>query len=231
MTDDATYEELEQPRRHGRALSAIVILVAAAIVTVRLGTQSTNHPSAAAVSTPTAVSSASLPPPGDVRDEGPPAVALLHFQEPPECPRATDGQVACITYKFVPLGVRRAVRALKPALVIDMAITQVLRPTGPEDGHGLWSLQLTGHAAALHVRVAIARRDTGDRLQAASAGTMMRFSDAYAFARRDRGRYTIQIELRWAHVNPYKLMTSLGVLASDRRLLRPALPPSATMVP
>lgn len=221
MTDDVWTEDLPRPRRRrsGRVLLVVLMLTAVSGIAVRLTRPGGSDTRAAP--TPVATSSSGEPAPRNPSRE---------FRPPPACPRATDGQAVCTTYRTVQPGVRRAVRALDPTLVIDSSVTQMLRPTGPEALHGLWSLEVTGHAGALQLRIAVTRRDTGNRAVPASAVTLAG-SRVSAVASGDQGPYTVRVAVRGMNVRPAAaLMDQLVRLATDRRLVRPAMAPRGTMV-
>jgi hypothetical protein len=220
MTDDEVWtEDLAQPqrRRYVRVLLALLVLAAAGAVGLRLAGSHGGHRQGA-------------PPAVRIHLPSEPALRTqpLEFRRPPQCPRATDGQVACNTYTDVPPGIRRAVRGIDPAVVIDAVVTQMLRPTGPEAVHGLWSREITGHAGRLQVRIAVTRRDGADRAGPDAVSTGV--SRGYLLARRDQGRYTVQIMLRAAAVpGAARLASEVAELAADHRLVRPEVAPRGTM--
>jgi hypothetical protein len=224
MTDEAWTEELTQPRprRSGRVLLVLLVLSAAGAVAVRLSGSDAGDARTASTAVPTAVPTT---PPATSAPDAP----ELEFVPPAGCPRATDGQVACTTYKIIPAGVRHAVRTFDRTIVIDAAITQMLRSTGPYTVRALWSRQITAHAGPLRLRIAVSRRDTADPAADGYVGTIVQVSGGYALARRGRGHYSVQIEVRGASVDSYRLVSKLGWLVTDRRLVR-AVAPGGTMV-
>lgn len=216
MTDEEVWtEDLPQPRSHRSVQVVLVLLVlgAAAAIGVRLAGSGSSDPRAAPTAVPT---------------DAPSSKSTVAFRPPPDCPRATDGQFACNTYTTAQRGVVRAIRSLDPAIGIDEAITQMLRPTGPEAVHGLWSREVTGHAGALQVRIAIARQDAVTGASAASTVTLA--VPGYVLAIGEQGHYGVQVMLRGAGRHPAAaLLTRLATLAADHRLVRPQVAAGGTM--
>jgi hypothetical protein len=231
MTEETGYEELAQPRP-GRVpvgvLLVLLVLGVAAIAVVRIaGADSpakkpvalpSGNPPSHTFAMPTLEPSSSSPP-----DVVAPTSAL-RYRSPRVCPQASDGQNACSTYQSVSPQFLRAVRVGYPKIVVDSAVTQLLRASGPEVDAGLWSVEFTGFAHGLRLRIAVARAEPTDHAIEGSLITSRRGS-RFEFMRVVRGRYTIQFE-ELGNVNDYKDFGKLARLAADRRL---RVPPAATM--
>lgn len=231
VTDEQDYEELAQPRAGRvpiRVLLVLLVLGAAAIALVR--TAGSDPPANTQVALPSGnpASHSFQMPTLEPRSSSPPDVvapiSALRYRAPRGCPQAGDGQNACSTYQSVSDQFLRAVRVGYPRIVVDSAVTQLLRATGPEVVAGLWSVEFTGVAHGLRLRIAVARAEPTDR---AIEGSLIgsRRGRGFEFLRVVRGRFTIQVE-ELGNVNDYKDFGKIARMAADRRLLRP---PAATM--
>ena len=224
MTEEWKYEELGQPRpprRVVRVLIVLAVLVLGAIGVARVATaHSHRSPAAAATSespSPTTPRRVSVPTPHAV---GRPRARIPHFQQPPGCPRATDGGFACTTYRSLPAPLAHALRDLFPAITVDSVVTQVLRPTGPEPpNRGIWSRELDAHAHQVRIQLSISRREPGDdRSSLTVMGTRMT-GMRFVLAQVVGHRYVIQLVARRARANPVPIARLAG-LADDPRLVR-----------
>jgi hypothetical protein len=212
MTDEPTFEELPHPtpRRFGRALLALLVVAGAGAVIVRLA----HSPSGDTNAAPTPVP---LPVPTAVHVTPALPAPTLTFHRPPDCPRATDGQVACTTYPGLAASTVQALRERFPGIVVAHAVTQMLRPTGPEIRRGLWSREISAHVGALMLRIAVRRADPHDGVT-----TGMRLEKRLQLIRYFRGPYLVQLELR-GPVRSYSLSSTIAWLLTEPRIVRPAV--------
>lgn len=231
MSEESSFEELEQPRRIGapvRIATAVVVLAAVAFGIARVA----DSPPAAAPAAERSMDR--VPPPLPLRlplplvrssAAIPPGPAGFQLYLPPRrCPPAGDGQNACSTYHQVSAQFLAAVRARYPRLATRFAVTQLLRASGPDVRPGLWSVQYTGVSGSLRLRIVVDRAEPGDRGRVGSATSTGR---RFEFLRLVHGRYTVQLEAHGEHglmPEPFKLAS----LANDPGLLRS---PAATMDP
>jgi hypothetical protein len=225
MTDEQpVYEELAAPRpnRLVQVLMVLVALLVAVVVIIRIADSgsSSEH---AAPTTPTVIASPTVlrvpytPPPDR-------PVVVPPFRHAPPCPRADDGLDACTTFPGLPVPTARALHERFPRIVVERAVTQMLRPSGPEVRPGMWSRDISARVSALRLRIAIRRAEPRD-----SATTGLRQSNRLQLIRYIRGPYLVQVELR-GPVMPESLTSTIAWLLNDPRLVRPALARGGTMV-
>lgn len=218
MNDDlqtAPEEVLPQPPGPGRWIrwSAVGLVAAGVLAAFLMRTGGSDGTRAAPDSGPPSATAAPSRP-----------MSPAQLELPPICPRGGDGQVACTTYRSVPAAFRRAVRDLLPCVVVDHAVTQMLRPTGPEVVHGLWSRVFTGHAGVIRIRVVVERRV----FAGAAEGLSLTTGRAVVYSRAITPPYTVQVELD----APARLApppAPVAELAGDRRLVRGVGPGRGTL--
>jgi hypothetical protein len=227
VTDQPITEELagpRPPRRSAQVLVALVGVALAGLAVVRFagGTSRDRSPLAAGTTTPAASSPVPAPP-----SEGRP-VRIPHFHEPPPCPRAADGRVACTTQHALPHPLLHLMREIFPGIRVDSATTQILRASGRQPAPQMWSRMLTAHNAAVRIRLSMARREPG-RLQTSIIVQGPRKTPfSVVLAQLVRGPYLVQVEAR-SSARTQPPMNRVFLLAVDRRLLRPLLARSGTM--
>lgn len=224
MTEEPQTEELAapQPNRFVQALVILLALVVAVVVIIRVADSGSSHNQAAQVAPtttapPTVHSVPYTPPPVQ-------PVIVPPFRNVPPCPPATDGQIACTTYVGLPGPTARALRERFPRIVIERAVTQMLRPSSPEVRTGMWSRQIRAHMGAMRVRIAIRRAEPVDR-----GATGLRLGPRFQLIRVFRHHFLIQVQLR-GPVDPESLSRTIAWLLTDPRLVRPTLAPGGTMM-
>lgn len=226
MTDQSSYEELEQPPTRGKLMPVLTTLVVLAAVTVGIVRIAGTTPQLRPAVTSSMDHQA---PPLPIRAPLPRlgrAEPLLSYQPPRPCPRAGDGQNACSTYHRVSARLLAAVHARYPNMVTRSAVTQMLRPSAPEVRDGLWSLAYHGSAGQLRLRIVIDRAEPLDKQESGSRVGTSLSGRGFEYLRLVKGRYTIQLAMRAGRgqrPEPFEL----AGLANDPRLVQP---PAATMV-
>ena len=224
LTDDPFIEELAAPRpnRFGRALLILLILVAAGGVIVRTagsGSSSDN----AAQRTPSSAAPTTLP----LRPVTPTVrrvVVVPRFRPVPRCPRGDDGLAACTAYPGLAASVVQALRERFPRIVVERAVTRILRPVSPRVRPRLWSRAIRGHVGALKLRIAVRRAEPQD-----GATVGLRQAKRLQLIRYIRDHYLVQFELR-GPVVPESLSNTIAWLLTEPRLVRPAVAARGTMV-
>lgn len=204
--EPADDEVLPDPRRRPGLWWAALGLVCAAVVAVLVRQRSTPRPLPA------------LPSPSvEARPAAPSGVtvqqALAQAELLPACPRAGDGQSACVTDSTVPATVRAAVRAAFPRSGTVSGVTQLLRDTGPTSVHGLWSRRLTDHAGLV---VLVRRAEAGEVTVGADVTVDRRGTLTYLQQR--IGGYLVTAQVR-GPVGSAPLPGEVFRLASDKRVL------------
>jgi hypothetical protein len=226
VSDELTYEELEQPRRSriGSVLLALLVAAGAVVVVVRAsGPDPATRPAGSALRPGKAASSGVTAPPLPIRVPMP--FVVEPYRQPRRCPMATDGQDACSTYPTVSARFVRAVRVEFPELAVRSAVTQLLRATGPEVRPAVWSVEFVGVTTAVRLRIAVSRAEPPDRAAAGMVLGVGQPGEPFVFIRAVRAGFTVQIEAV-SRVNRSPGRAALTRLAADPRLLRP---PAATM--
>jgi hypothetical protein len=153
---DSTDEDLPQRPARPRpvllrvGVAAAVLLVGAAVV--RAATD--RHPPATAVTT-TTVSASPPPPPSAQPRRDPLQVYVPRLVVPPGCPPGGDGLTACTSTHTLPAQFLAAVRSQFPATKTISTRTEVVRATGAEIVHALWSRQFTGEFGVTIVHVVV----------------------------------------------------------------------------
>lgn len=224
MTDEPLAEELAPPRpnRFGRALVVGLALAVAVGVIVRIADSGSSSKDVAQSSPTTSVPSTVNPvpfPPAPAR-----AVIVPPFRRVPPCPRADDGLNACSTYPGLAASTELALRERFPQVVVDRAVTQMLRPSSPAVRAGLWSRAISGRVGALRMRIAIRRAEPRD-----GETTGLRQGNRLQLVRYIRDHYLVEFELR-GPVDPHSLFHTIAWLLNEPRLVRPALVRGGTMV-
>jgi hypothetical protein len=205
---DFTDEELAQPagaraRRLRVDIAVGALLLGGALLVARALEHHEHGRHAAAI-----VRVTDAPPPTTTPD-------ALELEAAPTCPRATDGEDACSTARSVPAGFLAAVHGLLPHAVVDRAESNVIRPTGPERGHGIWSRTFAAHDGARRIVIVVS-----DGLPAGDGATQTHGRpDAVTYVRTAQGPYTVQVQVS----APERLAPAFGditELAADARLVR-----------
>jgi hypothetical protein len=224
MTDQPSYEELAAPRpnRLAHLLAILLALLVATVLVVHLIDSGSSKNNASPVvptnTVPTAVHSVPYTPP-PVQP-----VIVPPFQPAPPCPRTNDGQVACTTYPGLPPSTARALRERFPRIVVERAVTQMLRAGGPEARPGMWSREIRARIGAVRMRIAVRRAESVDR-----GTTGLRQGNLVQVIRLFRNQYLIQVELR-GPVDPESLTSTIAWLLNDPRLVRPVVAIRGTMM-
>jgi hypothetical protein len=145
-----------------------------------------------------------------------PVIQDVRLRPAPTCPRATDGQVSCTTVRTVPRPFLRAVRSLVPRVVTTHAVTNMLRPTGPDNRHGLWSRSFTGRSGSVRIWIVVT---LGGPDREPATAESMGGPRAIGYARMLYGRYTVQVQID-APTSRMPTLDAIGNLASDPRMVR-----------
>lgn len=210
-----------QPNRLGRLLAVLLGLLLAGVFVVHLVESGSSTNSA----TPAAPTTTSGPTVHPVLLPVPDRFSMVPpFRSPTPCPQATDGQAACTTYPGLAPATARALRERFPHIVVEHAVTQLLRPSAPEVSPGLWSREIEARVGALRMRMAVRRAEPQD------AGTTgLRQGNRVQLIRYFRGRYLVQFELR-GPIDPDSLSLTIAWLLTEHRLVGPAVARGGTMM-
>ncbi|HKC28118.1 MAG TPA: hypothetical protein VKB75_08910 [Jatrophihabitans sp.] len=221
MTDEPPVdEELAQPRpsrsRRLFVVVAVVLLavasgfaIARVVASGSIGRGSAAVPHSSVTPPPTR----HVPPPDVSRPDN---SGVLSLHAPPPCPRADDGQVACSTLRAVPSAFVAAVRGVVPHAMTTSALTNVLRPTGPEIVIGLWSRVYSAREGAVHIRIVISRGH--DEVGILGQG-VERFGHSSVFVRYLGRVYTVEVQVD-GPMRGAPSPDAVYALAADPRLLR-----------
>jgi hypothetical protein len=226
MTDESSYEELEQPRPARRwvpALLTVVVLAAVTVGVIRMtGTSSSPRPIIAVGSMDrrAPLLPIRMPIPQVAPSYQPPV-----YQPPRACPPASDGQNGCATYHRISAEFLAAVRERYPRVFLRSAVTQMLRASGPEVSQGLWSVQFIGSAPRFRLRIAIERAEPTDKGGDGSGESRSPAGRLVAYVRVVLADYIVQVEAR-SGTNLMPESFRLASLANDPRLFAPT---AATM--
>ena len=222
MTEEPLTEELAapQPNRFVQTLVLLLALLVAVVVIIRIAGSGSSHNQAAQAPTttpsPTVYSVPYAPPPIQ-------PVIVPPFHHVPPCPRATDGQAACTTYPGLPASTARSLHERFPRIVVEHAVTQMLRASDPGLRTGMWSREVSAHIGAVRMRIAVRRAEPVDH-----GTTGLRQGNQVLVIRLFRHHFLIQVELR-GPVGSESLTSTIAWLLNDPRLVRPALAPRGTM--
>ena len=224
LMDEPLTEELSAPRpnRFGRVLVVLLALAVAVGVIVRIADSGSSSKDAAQPTSTTGAPPTVQPvpiPPVPVRP-----VPVPPFRRVPPCPRADDGLNACSTYPGLAPPTEQALRERFPQIVVDRAVTQMLRPSSPAVRPGLWSRTIRGRVGALRLRIAVRRAEPED-----SGSTGLRQGNRLQMVRYFRGHFLVEFELR-GPVDPRSLSRTIAWLLTEPRLVRPALAQGGTMM-
>jgi hypothetical protein len=141
--------------------------------------------------------------------------AVPKLQVPPACPAAGDGQAACSTTHRLPKGFLAAVRAQFPTARTLSTVSQVVRATGAEEVHGLWSRQFTAEAGIMILHVTVSAGVEPALMDSTSFddGISVRSASWYR-----AGSLAVQVFASGpsGHEPPF---TKLGLLSHDPRLV------------
>jgi hypothetical protein len=224
MTDLPSYEELAAPRpsRAGQVLAVMLALLVAVVVVIRIAASgsSTDRPVSAA---PTPIAAPTIHP-VPFRPVPERIVVMPRLRHVPRCPRGTDRHVACTTYRGLAAPTARALHERFRHIVVEHAVTKMLRPTDPADRSRLWSRAITARVGALTLRIAVRRADSEHGVT-----TGMQLGKRLQLIRYYRGHYLVDFELR-GPVDPRSLSPTISWLLTEPRLVRPAVARGGTIV-